>query len=89
MDQDREKAITSFWKWVLTTNTPDGSPRATTADEALGWTRKYFDRARSNDFIMGRGSRSAEHANWRCSIEYLLSSRGMKKVIEETQEVAP
>lgn len=89
MDKDREKAITTFWQWVLTTSKPDGSPRATTAEEALSWARDYFVRARSNDFIMGRGSRSAEHANWRCSIEYLLSSRGMKKVIEETQEVAP
>lgn len=89
MDAAREKAITTFWQWVLTTTKPDGSQRATTAEEALTWARDYFQRARSNDFIMGRGSRSAEHANWRCSIEYLLSSRGMKKVIEETQEVAP
>ncbi|MGB3882019.1 MAG: hypothetical protein WA955_15725 [Diaphorobacter nitroreducens] len=87
MDAAREKAITTFWQWVLTTTKPDGSPRATTADEALVWARDYFHRARSNDFIMGRGVRSAEHVNWRCTIEYLLSSRGMKKVIEETQEV--
>lgn len=89
MDSAREKAITTFWQWVLTTTKPDGSARATTAEEGLAWARDYFQRARSNDFIMGRGSRSAEHVNWRCSIEYLLSTRGMKKVIEETQEGAP
>jgi len=88
MDKARGKAIADFWNWVLTTKRPDGTPRATTADEALAWTRDYLNRARNNDFIMGRGTRSAEHANWRCSIEYLLSTRGMKKVIEETLEHA-
>jgi hypothetical protein len=86
MDKTRGKAIDEFWRWVLTTNRPDGTPRAKTTDEALAWTRDYLTRARQNDFIMGRGTRSAEHANWRCSIEYLLSTRGMKKVIEETPE---
>ena len=88
MDKDREKAITGIWQWVLTAPKRDGSPRATNAEQAMAWLRGYFQRARGNDFIMGRGHRSAEHANWRCSIEYLLSSRGMKKVIEETQEAA-
>ena len=88
MDKDREKAILEFWKWVLSTNRPDGTPRASTADEAIAWTRDYLNRARDNDFIMGRGPRSPEHANWRCTIEYLLSTRGMKKVIEETKEAA-
>lgn len=85
MDSAREKAITGIWKWALTTPKRDGTPRATNAEEALHWLRGYFTRARDNDFIMGRGMRSAEHANWRCSIEYLLSPKGMKKVIEETQ----
>jgi hypothetical protein len=88
MDKDREKAILEFWKWVLTTNRPDGTPRASTSDEAIAWTRDYLSRARDNDFIMGRGPKSPEHANWRCTIEYLLSTRGMKKVIEETKEAA-
>jgi hypothetical protein len=86
MDKEREDALRAFWDWVMTTNRPDGTPRATNDDEAFAWTRDYFTRARSNDFIMGRGPRSPDHKNWRCSIEYLLSSRGMKKVIEETQD---
>lgn len=88
MDKDRTQALRDFREWVLTTKRPDGHPRATNDEEALVWARDYFTRARNNDFIMGRGPRSAEHQNWRCSIEYLLSSRGMKKVIEETQEPA-
>ncbi len=86
MDKDREQGIRDFWDWVLTTKRPDGVRRATTEQEALSWARAYFERARSNDFIMGRGVRAPEHKNWRCSIEYLLSSRGMKKVLEETRE---
>lgn len=88
MDKDREKALAEIWQWVLTVPKKDGQPRATDAAGALAWLRGYFLRARSNDFIMGRGFRSAEHQNWRCTIEYLVSSRGRKKVIEETQEVA-
>jgi hypothetical protein len=86
MDKVREQTLRDFRDWVLTTKRPDGSPRATNDDEVLVWVKDYFLRARNNDFIMGRGHKSAEHANWRCSIEYLLSSRGMKKVIEETKD---
>ena len=84
MDKSREKVINAIWQWVLTTPKSDGTPRATNSEQALAWIREYFLRARDNDFLMGRGHRSPEHENWRCSIEYLLSSRGMKKVIEET-----
>lgn len=84
MDKKREKAITEFWKWVLTSKKPDGTRRAEDAESAISWIRAYFERARSNDFLMGRGLRTEEHKNWRCSIEYLLSTRGLKKVIEET-----
>ena len=86
MDAERNRALCDFREWVLTTKRPDGTPRATNDDELQAWVRDYFSRARNNDFIMGRGVRSAEHKNWRCSIEYLLSSRGMKKVIEETKD---
>lgn len=88
MDAKREQAMRDFWDWVLTTHKPDGTPRATNEAEALAWAAEYFKRARSNDFIMGRTAKAPEHANWRCSIEFLLSATGMKKVIEETQESA-
>jgi len=88
MDAGREQALRDFRDWVLHSKRPDGSPRATTDDEMLVWSRDYFERARLNDFIMGRGARSPEHKNWRCSIEFLLSSKGVKKVVEETAEIA-
>lgn len=86
MDKERKEALQAFWEWVMTTSRPDGTPRATNDEEAFAWVRDYFTRARNNDFIMGRCPRPAEHKNWRCSIEFLLSSRGMKKVIEETPD---
>lgn len=88
MDKERDQALRDFWDWVLKTNRPDGTPRATNTEEALAWARDFFRMARNNDFIMGRTTPSPGHENWRCSIEYLLSSKGMKKVIEQTAEKA-
>lgn len=84
MNAEREQALRDFRDWVLTSKR-NGAPRATNDDEMLAWAREYFGRARLNDFIMGRGPRSPEHKNWRCSIEYLLSAKGMQKVIEQTE----
>lgn len=86
MDQARKDVLTNFRHFVLTTNSPDGSPRATNDEQVVAWTRRFLELARSNDFIMGRGPRSPEHRNWRPGIEYVLSARGMKKVMEETAE---
>lgn len=85
---DRQKALRKLWGWVLSSVKSDGTPRATTAEEALGWIAGYFARARENDFLMGRTQRSGEHANWRCDLDFLLTERGMKHVIEKTQDKA-
>jgi hypothetical protein len=81
----RTKGIASLWTWVLTSKKTDGSPRATTADEALQWIEKYFHRAMANDFLMGRTPRTGEHANWQCDLDFLLTERGKTHVIEKTQ----
>lgn len=88
MDEARMQALRDFWDWVLSSRRPDGTARATNEQEALEWVREYFTMARSNDFIMRRGHINPEHKNWKASIEYLLSSRGMKKVMEETEASA-
>lgn len=85
MNADRQQAARDFRDWVLTSKRKDGTHRATTDDEMLAWARDFFTRARSNDFLMGRGPKSPDHQNWRCSFEYLLSAKGMQKVIEQTQ----
>jgi hypothetical protein len=86
MDSKGRKAkIADFWKWVLASTKSDGSKRATNADEALAWIRSYFERARSNDFLMGRTARGEAHSTWRCDFDFLLTEKGKKQVIEKTE----
>ncbi|TQL87423.1 hypothetical protein FB549_0116, partial [Delftia sp. HK171] len=59
-----------------------------TAEQATAWIRDYFGRARDNDFLMGRGYRSPEHAGWQCDLDFLLTDKGMKHVIEKTRTAA-
>lgn len=85
MTEKRKKLIAAFIAWVQESKKSDGTPRATNVDEALVWTRAYFDRARDNDFLMARdGTRSGSHANWKCDLEFLLSEKGRVHVIEKT-----
>lgn len=85
VDSDRKNAIAKRWEWVLTSKRTDGSRRAETPDQAMEWFRKYFQLARDNDFVMGRTQRSSAHQNWKCDIEFLMSSKGLKQVIEKTE----
>ena len=84
----RKKSIAKLWRWVLTSTKTDGSRRAYDADQAMTWLRDYFTRARDNDFLMGRTGRTGEHANWQCDLDFLLTEKGMKHVIEKTKETA-
>lgn len=83
--KDRVRAIGKLWCWVLTSCKADDTRRATTSEEALAWIRSYFERALENDFLMGRTVRTGEHANWKCDLDFLLTDKGMKQVIEKTQ----
>jgi hypothetical protein len=82
----RVKAIKAMWRWVMTSTKSDGLRRAETAEQGMEWFRQYFARVRANDFLMGRTPRSADHANWRPDIDYLMTDRGLKQVIEKTTE---
>jgi len=88
LNDQRRKAVSGFWRWVLTSKRSDGTPRAQTADQALTWIRSYFARARENDFLMGRTERIGAHANWRCDFDFLLTEKGKKHVIEKTEVAA-
>lgn len=84
--KDRVKAIRKVWEWVLTSKKTDGARRAETSEQALEWLRSYFERATENDFLMGRTPRTDVHANWQCDIDFLMTDRGMKQVIEKTKD---
>lgn len=88
MSEKRRTALRGFWRWVMTSKKSDGTPRAQSTEEALVWIGQYFDRANANDFLMGRGQRSAEHAGWQCDLDFLLTERGRIHVIEKTREAA-
>lgn len=84
----RKRAIGSFWRWVLTSKKSNGEKRASDAAEAQAWIGEFFDRARDNDFLMGRTQRSAEHAGWQCDFDFLMSEKGRVQVIEKTKVAA-
>lgn len=88
LDDKRKRSISNFCKWVLTSKRTDGVRRAQTTNEAVDWIRSYFDRARDNDFLMGRGTKAPGHERWECDIDFLLSDKGKKFVIEKTRESA-
>ena len=85
IDDERKKIIKKRWEWVLTSKKPDGTRRAETADQALAWFNQYFNVARENDFLMGRTPKTGDHQNWKCDIEYLMASKGLKQVMEKTE----
>ena len=84
----RQKAMRSLWGWVLSSRKSDGTARAETAEQAVQWIAGYFARARDNDFVMGRRGRGQGHENWRADFDYLVSPKGLKQVIEKTQDAA-
>jgi hypothetical protein len=83
MNIKRQKAIGTFWKWVLTSKRGDGSPRAQDAEQALNWIGEYFRRASGNDFLMGRSG-----GTWTADLDFLLSEKGKIQVIEKTKVAA-
>jgi len=88
MTTKRQTAMRKLWGWVLSSRKSDGRRRAENREEALAWIAGYFAHASNSDFLMGRAGRTPEHAGWQCDIDFLLSERGMKQVIEKTQAAA-
>jgi uncharacterized protein YdaU (DUF1376 family) len=88
LGKTRDKALHKFWEWVFTAKRSDGQVRASTPEQAVEWIDAYFHRARDNDFLMGRLTQVGTHANWVCDLDFLLTEKGMKQVIEKTREAA-
>jgi len=88
LGEPRKRAISGFWKFVLSSKRSDGTARATDKDSALDWIKTYFERARNNNFLMGRGKKSPGHEGWACDIDFLMSEKGRIQVIEKTRDQA-
>jgi hypothetical protein len=54
----------------------------TTTDEGCEWFRRFFEAVAADDFCMGRTGRGKGHENWECSIDYLLSPKGFRRIVE-------
>jgi hypothetical protein len=85
MTDKRKKAISKFWRFVMTSKKSDGQPRAENSEQALDWIEAYFLRVLENDFLMGKTGRTGEHSKWQCDLDYLLTDKGMTQVIEKTR----
>lgn len=81
--EKRSKACRDFWHWIFDSRKSDGEPRAQTADQALTWVAGYFERAASNDFLLGNRPGKG-HESWKADFDFLLTERGRKHVIERT-----
>ena len=68
---------------MLTSKKSDGEPRAQTREQALAWIGSYFERAASNDFLLGIRPGKG-HESWRADFDFLLTEKGRKHVIERT-----
>lgn len=86
MTDARRKALQRRWRWVLSSHLADGSRRALDAGQALDWFRRFFERARGSDFLMGRQARASGHEGWQCDLDFLLGDKGLKTVVEKTVE---
>lgn len=84
MTERRKTLMLRRWRWVLSSKLDDGTPRAETAEQAMGWFPRFFERATENDFVMGRIGRGKGHEGWRTDLEYLLSDGGLTQVMEKT-----
>lgn len=87
MDAKRQRGIRNRWAWVLSSTKSDGTRRATTSAEALRWFRDYFARVRANGWLMGE-TPSRGHEGWKADLDFLMTDRGLKAVLERTQVAA-
>ena len=75
-DADRERALRSRWSEQAR------EKGWTTADEGIEWFGRFFIAVSENDWAMGRSGRGKGHEKWECDIDYLLSVKGFRRIIE-------
>lgn len=83
LEKSRKRLINEAWRFAFTTPKSDGTPRATTLEDALDWFRRFFEKVQTIDWMMGRTPKGR-----RSTFDYLLSDRGRTMVIESEDERA-
>jgi hypothetical protein len=87
MDEKRKTAMRKRWAWVLSSSKADGTARATNGDEALAWFAAFFDRAGHSGWLTGR-TPGRGHEGWTADLDFLMTDRGLKAVVERTEVAA-
>ena len=80
-DADRQKALRSRWREQV------AEKSWKSVDDGLRWFRRFFEAVNENDWAMGRTGRGKGHEDWECSIDYLLSVKGFRRIIETAGRV--
>jgi hypothetical protein len=88
MTDARAKLLRRRWRWVLTSCKSNGTRRACNAEEAVAWFGAFFERASHSAWLTGAAQRSAGHEGWQADLDFLLSDKGLKAVVERTEVVA-
>lgn len=83
--EKRKRETPKFWRWVMTSSRSDGTRRAETFDQGIAFIRSYFERAKENDFVMGRTQKTKSHETWQADFDYLISESGRIQVVEKTK----
>lgn len=78
----RKKLMDGYWYWLFNTNRTSGKRKATNYEEAIEYSKDFFYSITQDDFVMGRTPKTANHQNWKATIDYILSQRGRTKCVE-------
>lgn len=73
---DRERAAAARWAEIAKAK---GWQEVA---EGVEWFGRFFDAVQEDDFLMGRTGRGSGHESWECTVDYLLSPRGFRRVFE-------
>jgi uncharacterized protein YdaU (DUF1376 family) len=87
MDEKRKGLMRKRWAWVLNSTKSDGTPRASTGDEAIAWFVAFFGRASASAWLTGQ-SPGKGHEGWKADLEFLMTDKGLKAVIERIEAAA-
>lgn len=81
----RQKDLSSRWKWALTAKKRDGSNYATDKETGIDFFNRLFRHVAKSDFLMGRKS------DWSCDLGWIVKASNFEKIISgnyDNREVA-
>lgn len=73
---DRAKHATARWREMCK------DKGWTTVQDGVAWFKRFFEAVLLDDFLMGRSPRGKGHEGWECTVDYLLSPGGFRRVYE-------